>query len=51
MLKAHQQETEARLHQLQEYLKLINGKIEYYEGELATQSAGGSPSDALCDCD
>lgn len=35
MLKAHKQDTEARMRQLQEYLELINYKIEYYEGELA----------------
>jgi DNA-binding transcriptional MerR regulator len=46
MLKAHQQETEARMRQLNEYLALINAKIEWYEGELAAQQEGSQPTSA-----
>lgn len=35
MLRAHKQETEERMRQLNEYLGVINYKIEFYEGELA----------------
>ncbi len=37
LLKAHKRQTEERIRQLNEYLTVINYKIEWYEGELAAR--------------